>query len=88
MPRGPRPIQLESRLAPANNSLRMDQNQRLLPSTPDLVQQHPERSFGGNQARLRMSMFQGGELLPKSQITRQKVAARAKESGSQSSRDP
>ncbi len=33
-------------------------------------------------------MFQGGELLPKSQITRQKVAARAKESGSQSSRDP
>ena len=52
MPRKPRPIQLESRLMPANDGLRLDEDQRLLPSRPEPPQHHPEQFIGsGNLGR-------------------------------------
>jgi hypothetical protein len=70
-----------------NDGLRLDENQRLLPSTPDTPQQHPEQFLRGNKARLRMLSAQNGELLPKSQILQQKIAARAKEVGRKNSQE-
>src|ERR1017187_3578499 len=42
-----RPIQLESCSVPADNSLRLDEDQCLLPSTPEPSQRHPEQSVAG-----------------------------------------
>src|ERR1035441_3981337 len=76
MPREPRPIQLESRPMPANDSLRLDENQCDLPSRPEPPQDHPEYFVGSGKPRLRAPMFQDGELLAKSQILQGEVAAR------------
>src|ERR1035437_297993 len=42
MPRKPRPIQLEPRTMPANDSLRLDKDQCAFPSRPEPPQDHPE----------------------------------------------
>src|ERR1039458_4515676 len=42
MPREPPPIQLETRSVPANNSLRLDEDQRPIPSPPKPSRDHPE----------------------------------------------
>jgi len=54
MQRNPGPIRFEPGSAPSHNGLRLDNNQRLFPSTPEPSQQHPEQSFRGNKPRLRM----------------------------------
>jgi hypothetical protein len=68
MLRKPRPVQLESRLMPTNNGLRLDEDQRLLPFRPKPPQDNPKQFVRGCKSRLGMSPFQDGELLPKSQI--------------------
>jgi hypothetical protein len=42
MPREPRPLQLEPGTVPANDGLRLDENQCLLPTRPEPAQHHPE----------------------------------------------
>jgi len=76
MPREPRPIQLESRPMPANNGLRLDDNQCRLPSRPKPPKHYPEHFFGSGKPRLRMPLLQDGKLLPKGQVLQKKVAAR------------
>ena len=46
-PREPRPIQLEPCTVPANDSLWLDEDQRVLPFRPELPQDHPESLAGG-----------------------------------------
>jgi hypothetical protein len=53
---------------PANNRLRLDENQSSLPSAPNPLQRHPEQSVGSSKPRLRMPPFQNGQLLPKRQV--------------------
>jgi hypothetical protein len=76
MPRKPCPIDFESGLMPSHNSFRLNQNQRLLPSTPESPQHHPEQSVGNGKSRLWMSLLQDRKLLPKRQVFQQQVAAR------------
>ena len=68
MPREPSPIQLESGPMPANNGLWLDKNQRLFPSRPEPLQDYPKQFVWSSKPRLRVPLFQNGELLPKSQI--------------------
>lgn len=42
MPREPRPVQLEPSTVAANDGLRLDENQCLLPTRPESAQHHPE----------------------------------------------
>lgn len=79
MPREPRPIGSESRTVPANNRLRLNENQRRLPSTPEPPQYHPEQSARSRKTRLWMSLPQNRKLLPKRQVFQKQVAAGAKE---------
>ena len=80
MPRKPRPIQLEPCPMPANDGLRLDEDQRPFPSRPEPPQDDPEQFIGSGKPRLRMSPFQDGKLLPKRQVFQEQVAARAKSS--------
>lgn len=57
MPREPRPIKLEPFAMPANNGLRLNEDQRLLPSVPETPQYHPEQFLRGNKAGLRSFRF-------------------------------
>ena len=45
-PREPRPIQLEPCTVPANDSLWLDEDQRVFPSRSELPQDHPEELAG------------------------------------------
>jgi len=76
MPREPRPIQFEPRMMPANNGLRLDEDQCPLPSGPEPPQYHLEQFVRSSKSRLRTLLFQNGELLPESHVFQQQIAAR------------
>jgi hypothetical protein len=61
---------------PANNGLRLDENQRPLPSRPKPPQHYPEQLVGYSKSRLEAPLFQNGKLLPKGQVFQKQVAAR------------
>jgi len=61
---------------PANNSLRLDEDQRLFPSWPEPLQCYPKQLVGSRTSRLRVPLFQNGELLPPSKIFEEQIAAR------------
>jgi hypothetical protein len=88
MPREPRPIQLEPRSMPMNDSLWSDKDQRLFPSTPEPPQGYPEQSVRSSKSRLRTSFAQDRKLLPKRQVFQEEIPARAKESGSGNEQKP
>jgi hypothetical protein len=77
MTRKPRPIQLESCPMPANDGLRLDEDQRPSPSRPKPPQDHPEQFVRRSESRLRVLLFQDSALLPKGQVFQHQVAARA-----------
>ena len=81
--REPGPKRFESGSVPSDNCFRLDENQRVLPSSPQPLQNHPEQSVGRFQLRLRMAPLQNGELLPKCHVFQEQVAARPNELGSQ-----
>jgi hypothetical protein len=62
---------------PSDNGLRLNENQCLLPSTPERPQDHPEQSVRNSKSRLRMPLPQNRKLLPKREIFQKQVAARA-----------
>lgn len=66
IPREPRPIQLEPGSVPTSDCFRLYKNQRLLPSRPQLPQDHPKQFSGSSKPRLRVLLFHDTELLPKS----------------------
>ena len=73
MSRKPDPIQLESRPMPANDRLRLDEDQCSLPASPEAPQHHPEQFVGGRKSRWRMSLFENAELLPKGQVFQEQI---------------
>jgi hypothetical protein len=68
MPREPRPVQLESGPMPANDGLRLDENQRTLPFRPTPSQDRPEQLVAGRESRLRKFALENAELLSKRQV--------------------
>jgi hypothetical protein len=53
---------------PANDGIRLDENQCPLPSRPEAPQDHPKQFVRSGKSRLGMPLLQDAELLPKSQI--------------------
>lgn len=88
IPREPRPIQFESRLMPANNGLRLDKDQCPFPSRPEPPQDQPEQFIRSGKPRLGMPLFQHRELLAKSQIFQQQIAARMGRSNEEDEQKP
>ena len=86
--RNPRPIQPETLAVPADNGLRLDEDQRLLPANPQPPQHHPEQLVASNKPGLRMLPFENAELLSKSQVFEEQVAARAKQSRNRDNQEP
>ena len=80
MPREPLPVQLESGTMPADNRLRLHENQCTLPSPPEPPQHHPEQFVCESEPWLLGASFQDCKLLPEGQILQEEIAARAKES--------
>jgi hypothetical protein len=68
---------------PSDNGLRLDKNQGPFPSRPKPPEHHPEQFVRSGKPRLRMLLFQNGELLAQSQIFQQQVAARTNRSNKQ-----
>jgi hypothetical protein len=60
---------------PPNDCLRLDEDQRLSPSRPEPPQDHPEEFVRMSKSRLRTPSFQDAELLPKSQVFQEQIAA-------------
>jgi hypothetical protein len=63
---------------PANDRLRLHQNQRLLPFGPEAAQCCPKQSISGGKARPRASLLQNGKLLPQGQVFQEQIATRTK----------
>ena len=78
VPREPTPVHLESGPMPANDCLRLHQNQCSLPFGPEAAQGCPKQPIRGAKARPRASLLQNGKLLPQGQILQEQIATRAK----------
>ena len=75
MVREPRPIQLETRPMPANDCLRLDEEQRPTPSGPEPSQDPPEEFVRNTKPRLRTPSLQNSKLLPQCQVFQEQIAA-------------
>ena len=84
----PRPIQSETLAVPADNGLRLNENQCPLPANPQLPQHYPEQFVSSTKWWPRMLSFENAELLSKSQILEEQVAARAKQSRKKDNQEP
>ena len=73
--RKPLPIHFEACPMPANDSLRLDEDQSPLPSWPEPPQDHPEQSVRRPKPRLRMLPPQDCDLLPKCQVFKEEISA-------------
>jgi hypothetical protein len=72
---------------PANDCLRLHENQRLPPPRPESSQDHPEQLVRSSKPDLRAA-FQCLKLLPKSKILQEQIAANMKRSVSQNKKEP
>jgi hypothetical protein len=73
MPREPHQIQFESRAMPADDGLRLNKDQCLLPPRPKPPQHHPEQFVRSGKPRLRMPLFQNGEMLAQDEVFKKQV---------------
>ena len=62
------PIQSEPGLMPPNNSIRQDDDERLLPLRPEAERQHPKQLIEWPQSWPGMFAFQDGKLLSESEV--------------------
>jgi hypothetical protein len=67
--RGPCPIRLEACFVPANNSLRLDEDQVPVSIPARASARLPRQFFRSGKARLRMHLLQNGELLAQCQVS-------------------
>src|ERR1035438_97502 len=88
VPRKPPPVHLESGPVPANDCLRLHDNQRLLPPGPEAAQGSPKQPIRGGKARPRAPLLQNGKLLPQGQILQEQIATRAKRPDKQYEQKP
>ncbi len=87
MPREPRPIQFEPCAVPADDRLRLYEDQSPTPPGPKPSRHHPKQFVRGGKSRLRVPLFQDSKLLPKRQIFQQKVTTRTNRSKSQNEQE-
>src|ERR1017187_658703 len=87
-PREPCPVQCEAGSVPTNDRLRPHENQRLLPPRPESSQHHPKQFVRSGKPDLRAPSFQRPELLPKSEIFQEQIAARTKRPCSHNEQKP
>jgi len=73
---------------PASDCLWLDEDQRALPFRPEPPQDHPEQLVGGGDLRARMPLLQTEKLLAESQVLKQQVAARAKNTDKEDNYEP
>jgi hypothetical protein len=73
---------------PADNGLRLNEHQCPLPANPQLRQHYPEQFVSSTKWWPRMLSFENAELLSKSQILEEQVAARAKQSRKKENQEP
>jgi hypothetical protein len=88
MPRQPRPIQLESRPMPADDGLRLNEDQCPLPFRPEPLQDPPEQLVGYGESRLRVPAFQDAELLAQSEIFEGQVPTESNRTNEQCEQEP
>jgi len=86
--RKPRPIQLEALAMPANNCLRLNEDQCPTPASPQPPQHHPQQFVSSSKSRPRMLPFENAKLLPRSKVFEEQVAARAKEASGHDRQKP
>lgn len=66
----------------------LNQGQRAPPTRPEPAQHYPEQSVKSSQPRLWAQASQDGQLLPKSQVFHEQLAAGAKRSDDQNEKKP
>src|SRR5215469_14179427 len=67
-PRNPLPVQFEPCTMPANDGIRLHQDQRLSPPGPEATQRNPEKSIAIRESWLRTASSQDRELLTQREI--------------------
>jgi hypothetical protein len=73
---------------PANNCLRLHEDQCSPPANPELPQHDPEQFVSRSESRLCMLLFENTELLPQSKIFQEQITAGTKDSGKQDREKP
>jgi len=69
------PVQTKSASVPTNHGLRGDQEERLLPSGPELAREHPEKLIERTELGSGVPALQHGELLSKRQVLKEQALA-------------
>jgi hypothetical protein len=82
----PLPVQLEPGSMPANDRIRLHQDQRLSPLGQEAAQRDPEKSVAGRESWLRTTASQDRELLPQREILQKKISASTKRADQHSGR--
>jgi hypothetical protein len=73
---------------PADDGLRLNEDQRTFPFRPEPPQYHPEQPIRRSETELRVPLLQDSELLTKGQIFQEQIATRTNEPGSQFEQEP
>jgi len=81
--RDPTPVQSKTSTMPANDRLRIDQQERLLPSTPETTGEYPEDFVNRSDPRSGVLALQHPQLLPESEILQEQAATRLQAAGEQ-----
>src|SRR5215471_20098496 len=76
-------VQSKTSAMPANDRLRIDQHQRLLPSTPETAGEYPEDSVNRYHPGSGMLALQHGQLLPQGEIFQEQASMRLQAAGKQ-----
>jgi len=68
---------------PANDRLRIDEHERLPPSTPETTGEYPEDFVNRSHPGSGMLALQHGQLLPESEIFQEQASMRLQAAGEQ-----
>lgn len=82
------PIHAKTSPVPADHGFGRNDDEGQLPSRPDPSSDYPEELIEEAEARARMSTFQHGELLPKSQVFKKESATITEESQNRTYKEP
>jgi hypothetical protein len=73
---------------PANDRLRLHENQCPAPACPEPPQHDPEQFVSGSKPRQRMLLFENPELLTQGQVFQEQITASAKEPSGEKNQEP
>ncbi len=83
LPRAPSPVPAKPGLMPADDGLRLNQNQRHFPTRPELLEQDPEHPVRSSHARSGSFGRKNDELLPQGQILKKEITPGTERMGDQ-----